>query len=71
MLTLDTLGERYGRLPSEILASGSTLDIAIMDAALSYHNYQHQRSQGKYALDLTNDELQEIVNRSRRRPGNG
>lgn len=69
ILTLDTLGERYGMLPSEVLARGSTLDISVMDAALSYHDYQTKRSQGKYAGQETTEELQEMLRKSRERNG--
>jgi hypothetical protein len=61
ILTLDTLGERYGRLPSEVLAHGSTLDVYIMDAALTYRDYQQKKSEGKYAENHTTSELQEIM----------
>jgi hypothetical protein len=61
ILTLDTLGERYGRLPSEVLAQGSTLDIYIMDAAITYRDYVQKKSEGKYAAQHTTDELQAIM----------
>lgn len=47
ILTLDTIGERYGMLPSEVLSRGSTLDIYVMDVALSYHDYQRKKSEKK------------------------
>jgi hypothetical protein len=65
ILTLDTLGERYGRLPSEVLAQGSTLDIYIMDAAITYRDYQQKKSEGKYTDQHTNGELQEIMRKAR------
>ena len=61
ILTLDTMAERYKLLPSEILARGNTLDLYIMDAALSYHNYQHKKSMGKVEQDYTTEELMEMM----------
>jgi hypothetical protein len=40
------MGERYGMLPSMILANASTLDLYIMDAALSYRDHQQKRVNG-------------------------
>lgn len=69
ILSLDTIGERYGMLPSEVLARGSTLDLYVMDAALSYHDYQSKRSQGKYAGQETPEELAEILRKTREQYG--
>ena len=33
---LDALGERYGLLPSEVLARGSTFDLRTYDIALTH-----------------------------------
>ncbi len=65
ILTLDNLGERYGKLPSEVLAQGSTLDIYIMDAALTYRDYAQKKAEGKYAAQHTTDELQQIMAKAR------
>jgi hypothetical protein len=67
ILTLDTLGERYGRLPSEVLAHGSTLDIYIMDAAMTYRDYQTKKANGKYADQHTTGELKEIMAKARKK----
>lgn len=69
ILTLDTMGERYGMLPSEVLARGSTVDLYVMDAALSYHDYQHKKSSGKYAGQETPDELAAMIQRAREQHG--
>jgi len=55
------MAERYKLLPSEILARGNTLDLYVMDAALSYHNYQHKKAMGKVEEDYTTDELVEMM----------
>jgi hypothetical protein len=63
------MGERYGMLPSEVLARGSTVDLYIMDAALSYHDYQHKKSSGKFAGQETPDELAELLRKTREQHG--
>lgn len=65
ILSLDNLASRYGRLPSEVIAVGSTFDLYIMDAALSYRDYQQRKADGKVAVDYTVEELQEIMNRAK------
>jgi hypothetical protein len=65
ILTLDTLGERYGLLPSEVLVRASTIDLYVMDAAISYHDYKQKRSQGKYAGGETEQELADMIRRAR------
>ncbi len=46
-LMLDALGERYGRLPSELLECASTFDLWVYDAAVSWINSQHDKANGK------------------------
>lgn len=48
VLTIDALGKRYGMLPSEVMTKGSTWDIFIMDAALSYEHHKHEQHMKKY-----------------------
>ena len=47
---LDTMAQRYGCLPSSILARGDTLDINIMTRAISWHNERHARSERGQAM---------------------
>jgi len=44
---LDTLGERYGKLPSEVLEFGSTFDLWVFDVAMGYRNLLDKRSKDK------------------------
>jgi hypothetical protein len=69
ILTIDTLAERYGMLPSMVLAQGSTLDIYIMDAALSYHDYKSKKANGKYAGQESSEELAALLRKSREQHG--
>ncbi len=43
---LDTLATRYGKLPSEVLRKGDSLDISVMDVALTYEKYQRDKGSG-------------------------
>ena len=65
-MTIDTIAERYGKLPSEVLAQGTTFDLFVMDAAASYKHYQQMKADGKYAANHTTDELQQLLERSRK-----
>jgi hypothetical protein len=65
-MTLDNMAHRYGKLPSEILASASTLDLWVMDAAYSYRDYQQRKAEGKVAVDYTTTELQEILAKAKK-----
>lgn len=44
---LDSLAERYGMLPSQVLESASTLDLWVFDVAVSYKNYVQRREMNK------------------------
>ncbi len=43
-MQLDTLGKRYGLLPSEVVKRGDTFDLYIMDAALTFEEYHHKKA---------------------------
>jgi hypothetical protein len=60
ILMIDSLGKRYGMLPSEALNRSNTFDLYIMDAALTFENYQHKKAMngGKDPIpDYNPDEL--------------
>lgn len=44
---LDSLAERYGMLPSQVLERASTLDLWVFDVAVSYKNYVQRREMNK------------------------
>lgn len=44
---LDALGERYGKLPSELLECANTFDLWVYDAAVSWINSNNDRANGK------------------------
>ena len=69
ILSIDSLGKRYGMLPSEAIARSSTFDFYIMDAALSYENYMHKKSVNNGVDPVPNynqQELQAIFNKNKR-----
>lgn len=64
-MLIDTMADRYKMLPSEVMNRASTFDIYVMDAALSYQNYQRKKQEGKLAEELSTDELQEMMRKAR------
>jgi hypothetical protein len=66
ILWIDTLGKRYGMLPSEVIGRANTFDLYIMDAALTFENYQHKKAMngGKDPIpDYTSDELLALMSK--------
>jgi len=64
VLWIDTLGKRYGMLPSEVIGRANTFDLYIMDMALAFENYHHKKSMnnGRDPIpDYTTDELLAMV----------
>jgi len=61
LLTLDKMAERYGMLPSQVLIQGSTLDLYVMDAALTYIDYKHRKANNEVATDYSINELQDMI----------
>lgn len=65
-MQIDALGKRYGMLPSQIIKQADTLDVYILDAALSYEHYHNQKQNKKnFVPDLSQEELLEIYNKSK------
>lgn len=59
---IDSLGQRYGMLPSQVLKEADSFDVYIMDAALSYEKYMHDKEMRKHNkmptdVTLSEDEL--------------
>ena len=49
---IDALGERYGKLPSEVLDKASTFDLQVYDIAVSYRNWLEKKATSKDPKDL-------------------
>ena len=64
-MQIDTIGKRYGMLPSQVIREADTFDLYIMDAAMSFENYHHKKANSKNGLapvpDYTNEELLNIM----------
>ena len=44
IMQIDTIGKRYGLLPSEVIKRADSFDLFIMDAALTFEQYHNKRS---------------------------
>lgn len=65
ILWIDSIGKRYGMLPSEVLGRANTFDLYILDAALAFENYQHKKAMnnGRDPLpEYTPEELEKMHN---------
>jgi hypothetical protein len=70
MLMLDLMGQRYGKLPSEVLASGDTMDMIIAITALEYEKWaQKKKSQGKVPTHMSQEEMQARIDRANAKSG--
>jgi hypothetical protein len=68
ILTIDSLGKRYGMLPSEVLLRSNTFDLYIMDASLTFENYHHKKAMNNGvapAPDYSTDELVAMFNQNK------
>ena len=68
ILMIDSLGKRYGMLPSEVLNRASTFDLYIMDMAMTFENYHHKKAMNNGVDPLpeyTTDELLSMLNKSK------
>ena len=65
-MMLDSLGERYGKLPSEVLETATTFDIQMFDIAVKHRNKQMRKASGDYNIkeEYTPDQLQDIWNKT-------
>lgn len=69
-LTLDFVSKRYGKLPSEVMKSGSSLDVQCASLAIQYEAYVNKKAQdkeeGKVGTgDYTTEQLQSMISATR------
>tara|TARA_R110000803_G_scaffold4020_3_gene13776 strand:+ start:9362 stop:9571 length:210 start_codon:yes stop_codon:yes gene_type:complete len=65
---LDSLGQRYGKLPSEVLEHGTTFDLQIYDTAVSYTNWLDKKASTNDPSELySKEELEEMHNKFKRK----
>ena len=55
----DTLGKRYGKLPSEILLKADTFDLMVFDVAVTYEQFQHNKQDKKHTEMYSQESIQE------------
>ena len=68
ILWIDSLGKRYGMLPSEVIGRANTFDLYVMDAALAFENFHHKKAMNNGVdpvPDYTPDELLEMFNKNK------
>lgn len=68
-MMLDALGERYGKLPSEVLDQATTFDLWVFDVAISYKNHRAektaQQKSGSGTETFSVEQLQEKLEKFR------
>jgi len=60
LLSIDSMGQRYGMLPSEIVTKASTFDLVVMDMAMTYERHINESSQEGYIPPVSVEELLKI-----------
>lgn len=65
IVLVDTMAERYGMLPSQVMAHGTTFDLFVCDTAIGYRNYLNDKANGKATMykpeAYTQDDLLSIL----------
>lgn len=65
-LTLDVISKRYGILPTEQLARGSTIDVFVANLGMQYENWLSKKhDKGQSAPEKSQDELQGMLDRAK------
>ena len=63
------MAERYGKLPSEVMANATTFDVFVTDTAMGYRNYLNDKQSGKNTAynptDYSQDDLLNILKETR------
>jgi len=60
LLSIDSMGQRYGMLPSEIVTKASTFDLVVMDMAMTYERHLNESSREGYIPPVSTEELLKI-----------
>jgi hypothetical protein len=48
LLSIDTLSQRYGLLPSELLERATTFDLYVCNSAIKYQQIKQNEAEGKF-----------------------
>jgi hypothetical protein len=68
IMLIDTLSERYGILPSEVMTRATTFDVFVADTAIGYRNIVQERSMngGKDPVSsYKQEDLQALLEKTR------
>ena len=66
IMLLDTISERYGMLPSEVINRATTFDVFVADTAIGYRNLLQDRAIDPNKVPNYNqEELQEFLKASK------
>jgi hypothetical protein len=68
IMLIDTLSERYGILPSEVMTRANTFDVFIADTAIGYRNAIQERAMNgdkKTAPKLSEKDMMAAMERVR------
>ena len=68
-MLIDTMAERYGLLPSEVVKRANTFDVFVADTAIGYRNYLTDKANGKTTQynpeEYSQDDLMKILQEER------
>ena len=68
IMLIDTLSERYGMLPSEVISRANTFDVFIADTAIGYRNAVQERAMNgdkKPLPEYKQSDLQKMLDKVR------
>lgn len=69
IMLIDTMAERYGMLPSQVMQNANTFDVFVTDTAIGYRNYIQDKANGKDTAynpsDYSQDDLLSILKETR------
>jgi len=68
ILLIDTMAQKYGKLPSEVLRMADTFDLMVFDVSSTYQHHM-QSKQNKSAPDVKSydqSQLQQMMNKVRK-----
>jgi hypothetical protein len=61
-MLIDTLSERYGILPSEVMTRATTFDVFVADTAIGYRNIIQERASNPNKIpDYKQEDLLKIL----------
>jgi len=72
IMLIDTLSERYGILPSEVMTRANTFDVFIADTAIGYKNAVQERAMNgdkKAPVEYKQSDLQAMLDRTKSKNG--